>query len=432
MKLIYLKYLRWLMTSLVVVLSILGFSGKYYGIQIFDIQFVALVQNAFLNTTLYMVMLLLVLMAITVIFGRVYCSMLCPLGIFQEILMLLFAPLKKLLKMSTPYVQKHYVFSYVLAAVCFGGLLGGTVIILRHFDPYSIFGNAVSLGIYGLVFVALLTILVFFKNRFFFFFFCPVGALLGWVSRCSLFKIRINSMECVGCAKCAQKCPTGSIDFKNGTVNNETCIKCFNCLGVCHRYALTYGLKKDDVSFDMGRRQFLVRGGAFILLILAFKSGLMYTRRVGQKFKNMLLPAGSGNVKDFANHCLNCNLCVKNCPMKIIKKANAEFPVVHLDYSHNHCDYNCHRCSEICPSGAIKPLTLAQKQRTKLGTAKIDTDICVKCGLCVLECPRKIIRRAKGAQPVVAENDCIGCGACQNVCPVEAIKVEAVSEQRML
>lgn len=433
MKLSLLKYLRWFASATVFILCILAFSGKFYRVKIFDTQITALVQSALLNTTFTVLILLLLLLTVTLIFGRIYCSVLCPLGILQELLMLLFLPIKKLLKKNQPFLQKHYGFSYMLAAVCFGGILGGTAIIIRHFDPYSVFGNAMGLGIYGLIFIFLLAILVFVKNRFFCTNICPVGALLGWISRCSLFKIRINPDICVGCAKCAQKCPTGSIDFKNGKVDNETCIKCFNCLGSCHREALTYSLKKnDDTAFDMGRRQFLIKSGSFILLALAFRAGLTYTKRVGQKFKKAILPAGAGSTKEFANHCLNCNLCVKNCPMKIIKKANAEFPVVHLDYSNSHCDYNCHKCSEVCPSGALKPLTLEQKQHTKLGTAHIDRATCVKCGLCVMECPRKAISKDAGKHPVVHADECIGCGACQNACPVGAIKVSPIERQRLI
>ncbi|MBR1601030.1 MAG: 4Fe-4S dicluster domain-containing protein [Alphaproteobacteria bacterium] len=429
----YLKYLRWCVSAVVLILCVLAFSGKFYDIKIFNIQLTALAQSALLNTSFCVIVLLTCLLVITLIFGRIYCSALCPLGIFQELLMLLFKPVKKILNKNQTIIQKHYGFSYILSAVGFGGLLGGTVVIIRHFDPYSVLGNAVGGGIYGIIFITLLTIFVFFKNRFFCTNICPIGALLGWISRCSLFKIRINQEACVRCAKCAQKCPSGSIDFKNSSVNNETCIKCFNCLGSCHRHALTYGLKKnDDIPFEAGRREFLVKSGAFILLALAFKSGLTYSKRVGQKFKKALLPAGAGSTKEFANHCLNCNLCVQNCPMKIIKKANRDFPVVHLDYSENHCDYNCHRCSEICPSGALKPLTLKQKQNTKLGTAQIDSSVCVKCGLCVIECPRKVITKKAGKHPVINIKECIGCGACQNACPVKAINVKPIEKQRLI
>ena len=155
---VYLKYLRWLVAATVLILCILAFCGKFYGVHIFDIQLVALTQNALLNTSLGLLILLTALLVVTLIFGRVYCSALCPLGILQELLMLIFSPIKKVLKKNEPFVQKHYGFSYILAAVCFGGLLGGTSVIIRHFDPYSVLGNAVGLSVYGIIFIALLAV----------------------------------------------------------------------------------------------------------------------------------------------------------------------------------------------------------------------------------------------------------------------------------
>lgn len=431
MKTSYLKYLRRLVALVIGILCVVAFSGKFYELKIFNLQITALLQNTLVNTTTSLFIILAFVLGITFVFGRIYCSTLCPLGLLQELLEFIFSPIKKVLKKNKPLLQNHYRFSYLLAAVCFGSLLGGTVIIFRHFDPYSVFGNAMSGGIYGIAFIIVLAVLVFFKNRFFCTNICPVGAILGFISRYSFFKIRINKHICTGCAMCARKCPTGSIDFKNGFVNNETCIKCFNCLGGCKHKALTYSLEKNnDTAFDMQRREFLLKGGSFILLAMIFKSGIIYAKGVKQKFKDMILPAGARNAKDFANRCLNCNLCVKNCPMKIIKKANKNFPVVHLDYTKSHCDYNCNRCSAVCPSGALKRLTLEQKRQTKLGTAIIDTQICVKCGLCALECPKKVISKKAGEFPIVSKKDCIGCGACQNVCPVGAIKVKPVANQR--
>ena len=120
MKPSFLRYLRLSVATIVAVLSILAFCGKFYGVKIFDTQLMPLVQSALIDTTLGVLILLAVLLVITLIFGRVYCSMLCPLGILQVFLMWLFTPLKKLLKRNQPFVQKHYAFAYLLAAVCFG------------------------------------------------------------------------------------------------------------------------------------------------------------------------------------------------------------------------------------------------------------------------------------------------------------------------
>lgn len=125
-------------------------------------------------------------------------------------------------------------------------------------------------------------------------------------------------------------------------------------------------------------------------------------------------------------------LCIQNCPIKILKKANGDYPAVHLDYSDSFCDYDCNKCSQVCPSGAIKCLSLAQKQKTQIGLASIDEQICVKCGLCVMKCPRQAISKADGAFPVVDASQCIGCGACANGCPVKAITIQPVAKQKIL
>ena len=155
-------------------------------------------------------------------------------------------------------------------------------------------------------------------------------------------------------------------------------------------------------------------------------------KAVAAKVKKTVLPAGAGNAEDFANRCLNCNLCVQNCPMQIIKKADGDYPAVHIDYTDGFCDYDCRKCSEICPSGAIKRLTLAEKQKTQIGLAVINENTCIKCGLCVMKCPRGAISKEDGSFPLINTDECIGCGACQNACPVKAITVMPIEQQKIL
>ena len=205
------------------------------------------------------------------------------------------------------------------------------------------------------------------------------------------------------------------------------------CQGVCKLGALQLGrAPKSEPEFKAGRRRFLVGGAALLVLAAAAKSGISLTKAIGQKMKAVILPAGAGKPNDFANRCLNCNLCVVHCPMKIIKKADAEHSTVHLDYNEAFCDYSCRKCVEVCPSGAIKPLSLAQKQRTQIAIAQVNEELCVKCGLCVQECPRQIIVKEEGGFPKISPDECIGCGACYNVCPVRAISIHELEKQRLL
>lgn len=417
---------RLLVAGIIALLCGLAFFKNIYPLKIFDLQFTAALQSGLVTGTLVSLILFSALLAITLIFGRIYCSLLCPLGLYQEFLTILFKPFYKRRKFQ---VQKHYVWAYVLAAVLFGALLGGTVVLLRMLDPYSIAGNAMSGALFGLGFIFALTILVFFKKRFFCTNVCPVGAVLGFISRFSLFKIRIDTDKCKMCSLCARSCPCGAIDFKNQTVNNETCVKCFKCLAHCNQGALYYGLPKIKApQFSIKRRQLLTSGLVLAAFCGAFKGGIELSKKVAAKIK-AILPAGSGSVDDFANRCLNCNLCAQNCPMEIIKPATTDTPFVHIDYGNTYCDFNCHRCSEVCPSGAIKHLSLKKKQKTKIATAVVDESICVQCGLCAHVCPRQIIIKEDDAFPIIAFDQCIGCGACANICPVKAIQMEPIDKQ---
>lgn len=134
-------------------------------------------------------------------------------------------------------------------------------------------------------------------------------------------KILINSEQCVSCGLCATGCPTGSIDFRSKTVNNETCIKCFKCLTVCRQNGIDYRSEPvAAVPFSPERRRLLTAAAAAAVLSVAVKGGIRLSRTIADKTKKVILPAGAGNPGEFASRCLNCNLCVAGCPMKIIKK----------------------------------------------------------------------------------------------------------------
>lgn len=411
-------------------LYIAGFLGFFYPIKLFDINIAPLIQRTFVDLTLVVGILVTFIFLITAIFGRIYCSVLCPLGLFQELCLLLFHH-KKL-----PF-QKNRVIKYFITAVSFGTLCGGTIFILRLIDPYTIFGSALSGTLYGIIFTIFIALLTGLRGKYFCTNICPIGTILGLLSRHSYNKMYINTDICVACGLCAQKCPSGCIDFKNKTIDNETCIKCFKCLTLCHNKGISYGHQTarkptPSTAFSSSRRRFLIGGLAIATFAAAYKAGIKLSSDITHKIKNILLPAGAGSAERFANKCLNCNLCIENCPMKILQKADNTFPTVHIDYGKNYCSYNCNKCSEICPSGAIRRLTLEEKRRTQIGLAQVNPDICIQCGLCVRECPRSAITKQQGDYPQINPDICIGCGACQAVCPVSAIKVKAVEKQKTL
>ncbi len=418
-------YIRITVAAIIGILSVLAFTKMFYPLPIFDVQLTALLQRILIDFSLFTAILLAGLLIITLLFGRIYCSTLCPLGLYQELLMLLFR--------RKNAVQKNKPYKYFLAAIVFGALIGSTSYLVRLIDPYTLFGSALSGAWLGLAVLGILAVLAWFKGRLFCANICPVGVLLGLISKHAVNKMYIDNDKCVSCGLCSSQCPTGSIDFKNKTINNETCIKCFKCLGTCRRNGINYGVKaKEPAPFNPARRQLLIGGAVIAAFALAAKGGINLGKAVAAKIKRVIVPAGAESAEKFANRCLNCNLCVQNCPMKVLKKANGNYPAVHLDYTESFCDYDCNKCSQVCPSGAIKRLSLAQKQKTQIGLANIDEQICVKCGLCVMKCPRQAVSKADGAFPIVDANQCIGCGACANGCPVKAITIQPVQQQKTL
>lgn len=423
-------YGRFLVAATFFVFCLLAFFRRFYPIKIFDMQFTPALQSGLVSGFGLSALLFALLIFFTFVFGRIYCAMLCPLGFYQELLMILFKPFYKK-RRANP--QKQYFPVFFIAALVFGVLFGGSVALLRLLDPYSLISNALSGGAFGLGFIIVLAVLVFFHKRFFCTNICPVGAVLGLISHFSLLKIRIDNTNCKTCGLCAKSCPTGSIDFKNHSINNKTCIKCFKCLNGCHHSALRYGFPQaQKVPFNPKRRELLAAGLVLATFSLAFKGTISFAQKTAAKIKSVILPAGAENPQDFANRCLNCNLCVQNCPMKIIKPATKEVPFVHLDYAGRYCDFKCHKCSEICPSGAIKRISLKQKQNIKIANATINEDVCIKCGICAFECPKKIIIKENGQFPIIQFDKCIGCGKCASVCPVKAISTDPVKQQIIL
>ena len=417
------KYkIRLTIAGLVLILAILGFCG-FYQIKVLDLQFAPLLQRIFTDVSAAVIFGGIVIL--TLLFGRFYCSVICPFGILQE-----FAAL--VLKKKNKAVANHPV-KYFIAAVVFGFLLGGSAIVLRYIEPYTLFGSAITLSVVGVVGVFAVLTLVFFKNRFFCTNICPVGTLLGLLSKLALCKIYINSEKCVSCGLCEKNCPSGCINSKEKFIDNETCIKCLKCLDVCPKGGIKFGRKlRKDVKFSLKRRQVIIGTTALAVLGGMIKAGIVIKDKIVENFKEIILPPGAVSQERLANKCFNCNLCAVNCPNKIITKADDDFPVVHIDYSKGFCKYDCNKCGEVCPTGAIKRLKLEEKQKTRIGMAMIIEDKCSSCGLCAEACPCHAIIKEDGKKPMLNASKCIGCGACKNACPVGAIEIFPVREQKML
>ena len=417
--------IRLIIAIIILVLSILGISGVFYPANILDIEMCTLVQRIIFDCSITAILLFIILITITLIFGRIYCSTLCPLGIIQEIFAI-FA-----FKKHNEY-SGNYIIKYIISGISLGCLIGGSAIIIKFIDPYTLFGSAISITILGIIAISLILSIVFFKNRFFCTNICPIGALLGYISKFSFNKIYMNN-ECISCGMCERSCPAGCINANENIIDNEICLKCLKCIDICPKGAIKYGKRpKPEIKFSIKRRELLGSITFLASIGVGLAVGINLVKNISQKVKNVILPAGSESSERMINKCLNCNLCINNCPNQILSKADSNFNTVHIDYEKGkkYCEYDCNKCSAICPSGAIKRISLKEKQTTRIAMAVVNND-CKGCENCKNICPNNAITY-ENKKAKIDSSKCIGCGKCKAYCQNNAIDIFAVKKQSVI
>lgn len=448
-KMIY--YIRLFISAVVLICSFLAFTTTFsFFAKFFAIQLGAGVASLAASFSITVLIFVLAVLIFTFLFGRFYCSIICPFGILQNAVNFFS------FKNSKNY-KNFYKTRYTIAAVVFGALFTGWAVGFKILEPYTNFGliaSSIFSPIYNtitktdnyrftiatiaisLIPFIILIFLVLFKRRFFCTAICPVGTLLGLFSKYGLFRLQITD-KCITCGACFRGCPAGSINLKDKKIDNELCIRCLKCVAVCPKQAITYGVYKNNKkqqSFSPSRRNFVL-GSVFVLGGIAVGVGSAIAR--GKKFLKdtvrAILPPGAGNYNRFSSKCTSCQLCVAVCPNKVIHPRDLTHPNIYMDFSKAPCMYGCNECSKACPTGAIKKMSLEEKQHLRIGLAKIDRDLCIACGICAFKCPAKALRideTEDGNRTLVYNATvCIGCGMCQVACPHKAIEVVGIVEQ---
>ncbi|MGE5376345.1 MAG: 4Fe-4S binding protein [Bacteroidota bacterium] len=424
---------------------------------------------------------------LTVIFGRAWCGWLCPLGTVLDIF-----PLRRTRGKRPAPAEKWRSVKYVLLLMILMAALLGNLTLL-FLDPLAILFRTLSTAVWpaldqvvtsletvlypvsgldgllssldtwlrpgllpyepvyyrdGLLFAGLflgLVLLNIFAPRFWCRYLCPLGGLLGWISRVALFR-RTVSGECTGCLLCTQNCPTGTIDpARNYASDPAECTMCMDCLETCPKSHVSFRPRislGDGMAYDPGRREALLAMGAAICSVALFRSDL----RAKREPSFLLRPPGAreNNPDVIAlTRCTRCNECIRACPTSGLQpavwEAGAEgvgTPVLlpRLGY----CDYSCQACGQVCPVQAIPALSLDEKRLQVIGKAYIDESRCIAwsdhqpCVVCEEMCPlpEKAIQLEQqqvwgpGNVPVtiqlphVLRESCIGCGICEYKCPV--------------
>lgn len=428
----------------------------------------------------------LLIIMFTILFGRVYCSFLCPLGVFQDIISYISKKIQRLKQYKYKYLKSYKAIRYSFLGVFVVALIAGYTLILSLLDPYSIYGRIASgifrksivetnnflasglqkINVYSLFHVdlkpehwtivlvsAVLLIIVVlfsaFKGRLYCNTFCPVGAFLGLISKFSIFKMELNKNTCTGCNLCVRSCKAGCIDCKSKQIDTERCVVCFNCLGVCRENGIHFKpfWKNEDMAklanenkIDNTRRSFFAISA--LILAATIKSSKAQqvvkdtaTRPTGRDIP--VSPPGSESVEKFNISCTACHLCISACPTHVLQPSYTDYGLIGfmqpvMDYRAGFCNFECTKCSEVCPTGAIKPILLENKKVTQIGIAHFVRRNCIvrteqtDCGACAEHCPTKAVTMVPWKHglviPEVTPEICIGCGACEYACPTTPYK----------
>lgn len=439
------------------------------------------------------------LLLLTILFGRIYCSVICPLGIMQDIFSWIRGRLKKKNRFRFRYKDENKWLRYSMLAGFILALALGAHYAAILIAPYSAYGRIASnlfapLYQWGNNFLAwiaertdsyafystdvwiksiptfivaavtfvVLFILAWKGGRTYCNTICPVGTLLGFFSRRSIFVPVINKDKCRACGLCGRQCKSSCIDMKAHQIDYSRCVSCMDCIDTCHEGAISftnrYAKSTEEKKPDNGRRAFFASS---ILLgtsitAQAQKRGRRKVAplvRIPEEHKRdtPLTPPGSVSAKHFTDHCTSCQLCINACPNHVLRPSSSldGFMQPEMAFDKGYCRPECNLCSNVCPTGAIKPVSIEEKSSIQMGHAVVNLDLCVAntddvdCGNCSRHCPAGAIKMVKKNPedmlsiriPAVDEERCIGCGACEHLCParpVSAIHVEGHEVHKMI
>ena len=432
------------------------------------------------------------LLVLTLVFGRIYCSVICPLGIMQDIFGWLGKKSKK--NRYTYSKAKHWLrvcfFTFMLMTIVLGGgvfmqllapysafgriatnllqpvyVAGNNVLaaIAEHYDSYAFYHSdvwmrsAVSLAIAAVTLVVL-AVLAWRNGRTYCNTVCPVGTLLSVFAKFSWLKIRFDADKCRNCSLCTKNCKASCIDYKTHTVDYTRCVVCGDCIESCKFGALSlkphlHTTTSEGAGEDRhspSRRTFLVSSALVATTALAqqkdkiMDGGLAEIEdKVAPERQTPLMPPGSLSAQNMAKRCTGCQLCISECPNQVLRPSSDLWHLMQpvMSYERGYCRPECNRCSEVCPAGAIKPISHEDKASTQIGHAVWVKKNCipltdgVECGNCARHCPTGAIEMVPADPdneegpyvPAVNEARCIGCGACEYLCPARpfsAIYVE--------
>jgi polyferredoxin len=376
--------------------------------------------------------------ALTVVLGRVFCGWMCPFGAMHQFLGYLGRRGKKLTeqleanRFRPAQVIKYYILAIFLAAGILmpGEWLSSGSLQIGLLDPLPLLHRSVNLmllplaeraglglsplarsyegaGLIGAVFVTAL-LLNLRVPRFYCRYICPLGALLGVLSRFALWRIGRTEEGCTGCGQCERNCegacePTAQIRISE-------CVMCLNCLDDCRHDAIAFRNRPSAggelLLPDFSRRGFIVSAVSGVMAAPVLRLGGL----TGPNWNpGLIRPPGALAEEAFLSRCIKCGQCMRVCPTNVIHPAGWEAgleglwtPKLNFRVGTSGCQHTCIACGNLCPTAAIRPIRLDERMGRdsfsgrgpiRIGTAFVDRGRCLPwamdrpCIVCQENCP---------------------------------------------
>ena len=396
-----------------------------------------------------------IIVILTVVFGRVWCGWLCPLGTVLEWL----GPRKS--RRRAPSDRWRVAKYLLLVAILMAAVLGNLTLVVL--DPIAILNRTLATAIWpalgyavtgaeeflyefpalwgpldtihsavvqpiflgvqpvfgltalvALLFVGMVA-LNWWAERFWCRYLCPLGGLLGLLAKLSLVRRKVGD-ECTLCARCTHQCPTGTIDPDDGYRSDPAeCIVCYDCLTDCTREGIGFQWRLRGWrparwrDYDPTRRQVLGAMGASVAGVALAGVEPITARQPA----TMIRPPGA-ILEDFSALCVRCGACIRVCPTQGLQPSLFEGGVQNLFTPRlvprlGYCSFACNACGQVCPTDAIPALGLEEKQQAVIGLASVNRDRCLPwahdlpCIACEEACP--VAEKAIWLEEVQVVND---------------------------